>query len=409
MDWNLNTPTEWDWENLAIYTTSTKDMENVVPKTLQFSTQENVDNVVDNIVDFSFSASVDSASKETIKTFGVFDDLPKDFLEKEDQSCSWVKAGEEVASSVLSGEAMIGLKLGRHAESNNSSNKSASSSVPLFPNTSSPMIKRSRASYLSSQSSPRCQVEGCNLDLASAKDYHRRHRICANHSKSPKVVVAGMERRFCQQCSRFHDLSEFDDRKRSCRRRLSAHNARRRRPQSEEIQFGSTGMMSSSSICDRRPAAQMSFLLNRSGGGSIPILDSAAPESFKGNESSCTLIGLSKAGDHLMPTTNAALNFSNSERFIPRINNANHNAGMDNSILSGDVRHAFSLLSTTTSSWSSSNWPAAADQESFDHQFGSHGISLAQPGMPLDNTTTHLQDFHHSIRSSHEFERFYSN
>ncbi|KAH6779213.1 squamosa promoter binding protein-like 2 [Perilla frutescens var. hirtella] len=78
---------------------------------------------------------------------------------------------------------------------------------------------------------PCCQVEGCNLDLKLAKDYHRRHRICETHSKSPKVIVAGMERRFCQQCSRFHDLSEFDDKKRSCRRRLSDHNARRRRVQ----------------------------------------------------------------------------------------------------------------------------------------------------------------------------------
>lgn len=41
---------------------------------------------------------------------------------------------------------------------------------------------------------------------------------------------------------RLHDLSEFDDRKRSCRRRLSAHNARRRRPQSEDKKFSSTRM-----------------------------------------------------------------------------------------------------------------------------------------------------------------------
>lgn len=196
MDWNLNTPTEWDnWENLAMYTP--KEME--IPKNLPFSNQENAN--------FSFSASADSSSKETIKPFGAFDDLPKDFLEKEESS-SWVGGGEngsfsnmvEEANSVLSGEAMIGLKLGRHISSSSSDN--INTSVSLFPtSSSSPMIKRSRASYLNSQS-PRCQVEGCNLDLASAKDYHRRHRICANHSKSPKVIVAGLERRFCQQCSR---------------------------------------------------------------------------------------------------------------------------------------------------------------------------------------------------------------
>lgn len=178
---------------------SSKEIE--VPKNLQFSSQDN--NVVVDNVDFSFSASVNSSSKETIKGFGAFDDLPKDFLEKEESS--WVGENGRFSNmveeaSVLSGEAMIGLKLGRHGNTSTSNINTAMTSASSFPN-SSPMIKRSRASYLSSHS-PRCQVEGCNLDLASAKDYHRRHRICANHSKSPKVVVAGMERRFCQQCSR---------------------------------------------------------------------------------------------------------------------------------------------------------------------------------------------------------------
>lgn len=50
---------------------------------------------------------------------------------------------------------------------------------------------------------PRCQVEGCNVALINAKDYHRRHKVCEMHSKAPKVVVLGVEQRFCQQCSRF--------------------------------------------------------------------------------------------------------------------------------------------------------------------------------------------------------------
>ncbi|KAG0473414.1 hypothetical protein HPP92_015271 [Vanilla planifolia] len=86
-------------------------------------------------------------------------------------------------------------------------------------------VKRSKACHQSVQAFY-CQVEGCNIDLATAKDYHRKHRVCECHSKSPKVIVAGHDRRFCQQCSRFHDLSEFDQKKRSCRRRLSEHNAR---------------------------------------------------------------------------------------------------------------------------------------------------------------------------------------
>jgi hypothetical protein len=49
---------------------------------------------------------------------------------------------------------------------------------------------------------PRCQVEGCGVDLTSAKPYYCRHKVCSMHSKTPLVVVAGIEQRFCQQCSR---------------------------------------------------------------------------------------------------------------------------------------------------------------------------------------------------------------
>lgn len=81
---------------------------------------------------------------------------------------------------------------------------------------------------------PRCQVEGCHVALLNAKEYHRRHKVCEVHSKSPKVVVLGMEQRFCQQCSRFHLVTEFDDTKRSCRRRLAGHNERRRKSSHEQ-------------------------------------------------------------------------------------------------------------------------------------------------------------------------------
>ncbi|CAN6882864.1 unnamed protein product [Brassica oleracea] len=78
-------------------------------------------------------------------------------------------------------------------------------------------------------STPRCQAEGCNADLSHAKHYHRRHKVCEFHSKASTVVAAGLSQRFCQQCSRFHLLSEFDNGKRSCRKRLADHNRRRRK------------------------------------------------------------------------------------------------------------------------------------------------------------------------------------
>ncbi|KAF9687693.1 hypothetical protein SADUNF_Sadunf02G0119600 [Salix dunnii] len=99
----------------------------------------------------------------------------------------------------------------------------------------------------SSPNALRCQAEGCNADLTHAKHYHRRHKVCEFHSKAATVIAAGLTQRFCQQCSRhpdmvrkdsiddntpglrFHILSEFDNGKRSCRKRLADHNRRRRK------------------------------------------------------------------------------------------------------------------------------------------------------------------------------------
>ncbi|KAK7363411.1 hypothetical protein VNO77_05554 [Canavalia gladiata] len=74
-----------------------------------------------------------------------------------------------------------------------------------------------------------CQVQDCRADLSNAKDYHRRHKVCDVHSKATKALVGNAMQRFCQQCSRFHVLQEFDEGKRSCRRRLAGHNKRRRK------------------------------------------------------------------------------------------------------------------------------------------------------------------------------------
>ncbi|OVA00712.1 Transcription factor [Macleaya cordata] len=82
---------------------------------------------------------------------------------------------------------------------------------------------------------PMCQVDDCRGDLSNAKDYHRRHKVCELHSKTTKALVGKQMQRFCQQCSRFHPLSEFDEGKRSCRRRLAGHNRRRRKTQPEDV------------------------------------------------------------------------------------------------------------------------------------------------------------------------------
>ncbi|XP_062197812.1 putative squamosa promoter-binding-like protein 19 [Phragmites australis] len=102
-----------------------------------------------------------------------------------------------------------------------------------------PAGRRSRAAGSGGGGAEACSVDGCRSDLSRCREYHRRHKVCEAHSKTPVVVVGGQEQRFCQQCSRFHMLSEFDEGKRSCRKRLDGHNRRRRKPQHDVTNLGS--------------------------------------------------------------------------------------------------------------------------------------------------------------------------
>ncbi|GIL53352.1 hypothetical protein Vafri_9024 [Volvox africanus] len=82
----------------------------------------------------------------------------------------------------------------------------------------------------------KCHVEGCNADLTGLSSYYQRYRTCEVHLKAPSIVKDGLQQRFCQQCGRFHELSEFDGNKRSCRSRLQSHNVRRRKRTEEQMQ-----------------------------------------------------------------------------------------------------------------------------------------------------------------------------
>lgn len=75
----------------------------------------------------------------------------------------------------------------------------------------------------------RCQVKNCLRSLGDEKMYYRRYRVCKHHLNMLSIVVDGEVSRFCQQCGRFHRLTEFDGNKRSCRERLKQHNERRRK------------------------------------------------------------------------------------------------------------------------------------------------------------------------------------
>ncbi|KAM6551117.1 hypothetical protein CsatB_000925 [Cannabis sativa] len=63
------------------------------------------------------------------------------------------------------------------------------------------VVRRSGSSAGGSTRPPSCQADNCNADLTEAKHYHRRHKICEFHAKASVVSVAGLQQRFCQQCS----------------------------------------------------------------------------------------------------------------------------------------------------------------------------------------------------------------
>uniref|UniRef100_A0A7N0TMC2 SBP-type domain-containing protein n=1 Tax=Kalanchoe fedtschenkoi TaxID=63787 RepID=A0A7N0TMC2_KALFE len=109
--------------------------------------------------------------------------------------------------------------------------------------SSSGSYKRARAKSNTVQV-PSCLVDGCVANLSKCRDYHRRHKVCEAHSKTSRVTIGGQEQRFCQQCSRFHSLGEFDDSKRSCRKRLDGHNRRRRKPQPDSLYLSSSKYIS---------------------------------------------------------------------------------------------------------------------------------------------------------------------
>ncbi|KAJ8640383.1 hypothetical protein MRB53_017077 [Persea americana] len=152
-----------------------------------------------------------------------------------EEASSGLRALSSVGEDKTRDSSLIDLKLGRLVDySDTKSGKSIKKLKVSSAAVSSSVtpVKRSRLANSNGQA-PLCQVHGCNMDLSSSKDYHKKHKVCEIHCKTTRVTVNGIEQRFCQQCSRFHLLAEFDDVKRSCRKRLAGHNERRRKPQLE--------------------------------------------------------------------------------------------------------------------------------------------------------------------------------
>ncbi|KAL2903690.1 Squamosa promoter-binding-like protein 12 [Bienertia sinuspersici] len=299
MELNAKSPFLWDWENLVMYNTKAAE----APKKLQL-----VDSEIEGIEGFevgsfyssggrsdggtgsdvgyasssksSKSASVDSSTDRDIRgtqfSLETTDCFQRDLVNNSGRA----RTSQTIESSAVSGESLIALELGKRTyfeDVSGANNGRITARASLPPDS---VAKKSKSASVNTEI-PRCQVEGCNLDLSSAKDYHRKHRVCENHSKSPKVVINGLERRFCQQCSRFHGLLEFDQKKRSCRRRLSDHNARRRKPKPEVIQFNS--MRLTSSLYEGRN--QLNFAFDQ-----VPMLQTRQGSWDTANEPKVTMV-----------------------------------------------------------------------------------------------------------------------
>ncbi|OIT36980.1 squamosa promoter-binding-like protein 6 [Nicotiana attenuata] len=135
---------------------------------------------------------------------------------------------------------LIDLKLGRFPDQQHvQSFKSPKIMTNLSLNVADKKMRTGGFKY----QTPYRQVQGCSKDLSSSKDYNKRLKVCEVHSKTAKVIVNGIEQRF-------HLLAEFDDGKRSCRKRLAGHNERRRKPQTGSTgRFQGTSFSTSSSLC----------------------------------------------------------------------------------------------------------------------------------------------------------------
>eukprot|EP00241_Pyramimonas_parkeae_P019379 CAMPEP_0114311934 /NCGR_PEP_ID=MMETSP0059-20121206/20122_1 /TAXON_ID=36894 /ORGANISM="Pyramimonas parkeae, Strain CCMP726" /LENGTH=323 /DNA_ID=CAMNT_0001436207 /DNA_START=229 /DNA_END=1200 /DNA_ORIENTATION=- len=77
-------------------------------------------------------------------------------------------------------------------------------------------------------SDKRCRVVGCSeTNLRKLPLYCIRHRVCGMHVKMSSVLIEGQQQRFCQKCTRFHLLADYDGGKHTCRKGLEQQRQRR--------------------------------------------------------------------------------------------------------------------------------------------------------------------------------------
>lgn len=72
-----------------------------------------------------------------------------------------------------------------------------------------------------------CRVLGCKEDIYSQRAVNLKYRLCKTHKGAPALLMQGVPKRFCSQCSTFRQLTDFNGRMRACIACLRSRSASR--------------------------------------------------------------------------------------------------------------------------------------------------------------------------------------
>ncbi|KAL5649081.1 hypothetical protein ACJX0J_039890, partial [Zea mays] len=140
-----------------------------------------------------------------ISTSDIITTILKDYNQYIMWNLTWGYNHKDLGISYVKSEAecSVDLKLGGLGEIGAADRTTTKEPVAATAAPSATPMKRPRLrpGGAGGAQCPSCAVDGCKADLSKCRDYHRRHKVCETHSKTPIVVVTGREMRFCQQCS----------------------------------------------------------------------------------------------------------------------------------------------------------------------------------------------------------------
>ncbi|KAL4524714.1 hypothetical protein Ndes2437B_g03509 [Nannochloris sp. 'desiccata'] len=72
-----------------------------------------------------------------------------------------------------------------------------------------------------------CRVIGCREDIYSQRAVNLKYRLCKTHKSASALLIQGVPKRFCSQCSTFRQLADFNGRMRACMTCLRSRSASR--------------------------------------------------------------------------------------------------------------------------------------------------------------------------------------